>query len=163
VRVNEVLMWCEGLPRRELATGEQLVTQGEQGTQMFVLEAGSVAVQRDGVALTRVSEPGAFLGEMSVVLDRASGADVIAVEPSTVVVIDQAADALTDSPALLLAVARLLARRLDAVNSYLSDLKRQYADTEGHLGMMDEVLGALMSIRSAPMESGSERMDLPED
>lgn len=161
--MDEVLVLCEGLPRRELATGEQLMTQGERGTQMFVLAAGSVAIHRDGVALTRVGEPGAFLGEMSAVLARPAGADVIALEPSTVVVVDQAATALVESPALLLAVARLLARRLDAVNSYLSDLKRQYADTDGHLGMMDEVLGSLMSIRSAPMEPGSERTDLPAD
>ena len=161
--MDEVLLLCEGLPRRELATGEQLITQGEAGTQMFVLAAGSVAIHRDGAALTRVGDPGAFLGEMSVVLGRPAGADVIALEPSTVVVIDHAATALIESPALLLAVARLLARRLDAVNSYLSDLKRQYADTDGHLGMMDEILGALMSIRSAPVEAGSERMDLPAD
>jgi CRP/FNR family transcriptional regulator, cyclic AMP receptor protein len=161
--MDEVLRLCQGLPRRELATGEQLVGQGERGTQMFVLATGSVAIHRDGVALTRVGEPGAFLGEMSVLLARPAGADVIALEPSTVVVIDQAAAALVESPALLLAVAVLLARRLDAVNSYLSDLKRQYADTEGHLGMMDEILGALMSIRSAEMDPGSERTDLPAD
>jgi CRP/FNR family transcriptional regulator, cyclic AMP receptor protein len=161
--MDEVLMLCDGLPRRELATGEQLITQGEHGTQMFVLVTGSVAIHRDGSALTRVGEPGAFLGEMSAVLSRPAGADVIALEPSVVVVIDQAASALVDSPALLLAVARLLARRLDAVNSYLADLKHQYAGTAGHLGMMDEVLGALMSIRSAEMDPGSERTDLPAD
>lgn len=161
--MDDVLLLCEGLPRRELDTGEQLITQGAQDTQMFVLVAGSVAIHRDGVALTRVGEPGSFLGEMSVVLERPAGADVIALEPSTVVVIEQAATALVGSPALLLAVTQLLARRLDAVNSYLSDLKRQYADTDGHLGMMDEILGALMSIRSAPVDSGSERTDLPAD
>lgn len=160
--MDDVLALCEGLERRELAPGERLLATGERGTQMFVLVAGSVAIERDGVTLTRVDEPGAFLGEMSVVSDRPSSADVVALEPSSVVVIDQAATALVDSPELLWAVARLLARRLDAVSGYLSDLKRQYADTDGHLGMMDQVLGALMSIRSTPMEPGSERSDLPE-
>jgi CRP/FNR family transcriptional regulator, cyclic AMP receptor protein len=161
--MSDVLALCEGLPRRGLATGERLVAEGERDTRMFVLESGSVAIHRDGVALTRVDEPGAFLGEMSVVLARPPTADVVALEPSSVVVIDDAAAALVDSPALLLAVARLLARRLDAVTGYLGDLKRQYADTDGHLGMMDEVLAALMSIRGPAMEAGSERGDLPED
>ena len=161
--MDDVLALCEGLPRREVAEGERLVAAGDPGVQMFVLVTGSVAIERGGVALTRVDEPGAFLGEMSVVSARPASADVIALEPSTVVVIDQAARALTDSPELLLAVARMLARRLDAVTGYLSDLKRQYADADGHLGMMDQVLGALMSIRTTPMEPGSERSDLPED
>jgi CRP/FNR family transcriptional regulator, cyclic AMP receptor protein len=161
--MNDVLDLCDGLPRRELASGERLVAAGDAGTRMYVLVTGSMAIERDGVTLTRVDEPGAFLGEMSVVSARPASADVIALEPSSVVVIDQAATALVDSPELLLAVARLLARRLDAVTGYLSDLKRQYADSDGHLGMMDQVLGALMSIRTTPMEPGSERADLPDD
>lgn len=161
--MDEVLALCTGLPRRALAAGERLVVEGAHDARMYVLERGSVAIHRDGVALTRVDEPGAFLGEMSVLLARPSTADVIAVEPSSIVVIEDAAAALVDSPALLLAVSRLLARRLDAVTGYLGDLKRQYADTDGHLGMMDEVLTALMSIRAPAMEAGSERGDLPED
>lgn len=161
--MSEVLTLCGGLPRRELAAGERLIVQGQRHDRMFVLEHGSVAVEREGRVLTRVEEPGSFLGEMSVVMGRPATADVVAYEPSCVVVIDDAGSALLDSPELLLAVARLLARRLDAVTGYLGDLKRQYADAEGHLGMMDEVLTGLVSIRSTPMQPGSERNDVPED
>lgn len=161
--MSEVLTLCGGLPRRELAAGERLIVQGQRHDRMFVLAHGSVAVERDGQVLTRVEEPGSFLGEMSVVMGRPATADVVAYEPASVVVIDDAATALLDRPELLLAVARLLARRLDAVTGYLGDLKRQYADAEGHLGMMDEVLSALVSIRSTAMHAGSERSDVPED
>ena len=47
------------------------------------------------------------------------------------------------TPTSDLPIARLLARRLQNVTSYLVDLKRQYRDREDHLGMVDEVLDSL--------------------
>ncbi len=42
-------------------------------------------------------------------------------------------------------VARILAHRLDAVTRYLVDVKQQFAQAGGHLGMVDEVLETVMT------------------
>ncbi len=81
-------------------------------------------------------------------------------------VLEDAAAAARSDPELTFAVAQLLARRLQAVTSYLVDIKRQYADTDTHLGLMDQVLAHLIQMQPAGTEpgtrSGSERSDVPD-
>ena len=55
-----------------------------------------------------------------------------------------------------------LARRLVAMTSYLADLKRQYADSNSHLALMDKVLVELMGQTATEMKMGSERSDQPD-
>jgi hypothetical protein len=63
---------------------------------------------------------------------------------------------------LPLALARLLAERLQVMTTYLVDIKQQYADHEGGLGMVDVVLGSLMRGTGARSKLGSERDPEPE-
>ena len=49
------------------------------------------------------------------------------------------------------------------MTAYLVDIKLQYAGTDGHLSVMDRVLGDLVStVSPASMELGSERDDVPD-
>jgi hypothetical protein len=66
-------------------------------------------------------------------------------------------EALTSDADMLLEVARGLARRLNRLNAYLSDIKAQYGHESGHLGMVDEVLAQLSFGEHAVVEPGSER------
>ena len=91
-----------------------------------------------------MTEPGACVGEMSLLLGVPATADVVASERSVVAVIDDAQAMLETEPRLPLALARLLAARLHVMTTYLADIKQQYADHEGGLGMVDVVLGSLM-------------------
>ena len=50
---------------RELAAGEALVRQGEEGSEMFLLLDGVLVVEVDGEPLTELG-PGAVLGERAV-------------------------------------------------------------------------------------------------
>jgi CRP/FNR family cyclic AMP-dependent transcriptional regulator len=50
---------------------------------------------------------------------------------------------LEASPIICLHVCELVARRLDALNKYLVDVKQQFQGHE-HLGMVDDVLETLM-------------------
>ena len=69
----------------------------------------------------------------------------------------------TVATGLPLALARLLARRLQVMTTYLADIKQQYADHEGGLGMVDTVLGTPHADGRAPRsELGSERDPDPE-
>ncbi|MFO7961389.1 MAG: Crp/Fnr family transcriptional regulator [Nitriliruptoraceae bacterium] len=160
--MDDVLALCSGLPSRTFDAGEVLLAEGAPPTTMFVLVTGRVEVRKGQVTVTSVSDPGSFLGEMAALLGTATSADVVAVTPTEVLVLEDPAAAVADDPQLTLAIARLLARRLQAVTSYLGDLRRQYADLDGHLSMMDTVLSELTSMRPREIEAGSERDDVPD-
>lgn len=157
-----VLALCSGWPVQQLAAGATLLRQGTRSDRLFVLRTGAVDVLRDGVRVVRIAEAGAFLGEMAVVLGSAATADVVVAQDCEVHVLDAAAGTATRDPALMLAIAQLLARRLQAVTTYLADIKRQYADTDTHLAVMDQVLARLMELQPAAVAPGSERHDTPD-
>jgi CRP/FNR family transcriptional regulator, cyclic AMP receptor protein len=160
--MDDVLELCAGLPTRTFRPGETLLSEGTPGSAMYVLVTGLVEVRKGAVAVTKVADPGSFLGEMSALLGTPYSADVVALEPTDVIVVEEAAAMVTSSPELALAIARLLARRLQAVTSYLGDIKRQYAGADGHLAMMDQVLSELIAMRPRSIEPGSERSDVPD-
>lgn len=160
--MNEVLELCAEFPQVQIAAGETLLTEGLRVDRLYVLEDGAFEVRCHGVAVTQVSEAGAFLGEMSAVLGSAPMATVVATRDSRVRVITGASDVVRSRPELTLAIARLLARRLSAVTAYLVDIKRQYAGSGTHLGLMDQVLGQLVVMSPSKVEAGSERSDVPD-
>lgn len=160
--MNDVLDMCRQFPLVRLAAGETLLTEGLRVNRLYVLREGAFEVQRSGIPVVRIREPGAFLGEMSALLGSAPTATVVATQASVVHVIDQASEAVRARPELTLAIARLLARRLSAVTAYLVDIKRQYADSGTHLGLMDQVLGSLVVMSPGAEQPGSERRDVPD-
>ena len=160
--MTNVLALCSQLPLRELATGEVLITEGGRADCLYVLVEGSVEVVREGVRVVTIAEPGAFLGEMAALLGTVSSASVRATAPTRVHVITGAASAVQQNPQLTYAIAQLLARRLTALTAYLVDIKQQYAETDTHLAVMDQVLARLMSMQPGAAPTGSERADVPD-
>lgn len=158
----ELLDLASGLPSRSLERGEVLIVDGEPVRALFVLLDGALRIEKDGVTVATVSEAGVCVGEMSLLLDTSATATVVASERSDVAVIDNATAMLEDDSGLSLTLARLLASRLQVMTSYLADIKVQYADHEGGLGMVDVVLGSLMRGAGARSELGSERDPDPE-
>lgn len=159
--MEELLTLATGFPRRSLAAGEVLIVDGEPVDALYVLLAGGLRIDKDGVAVATVTEPGACVGEISLLLGISATAGVSASEDSTLAVIEGAQAMLEGQTDLSLALARLLARRLQVMTSYLADLKQQYSDHEGGLGMIDVVLGSLMRGPSSS-QLGSERDPNPE-
>jgi len=160
--MNDVLAMCSNLPEMRLAKGENLIEEAVSTDRLYVLKSGAFEIVRNGVRVVVINEPGAFLGEISVVLGSAPMASVVAVEDSTVYVVDQASAVVQKRPELTYAIAQLLARRLAAVTTYLVDIKRQYADSNTHLALMDQVLGNLIAMNPGAIEPGSERSDVPD-
>lgn len=160
--MDDVLALCADLPTRVLATDEVLLADGSPAGELYVLARGAVEVRKDGETLLRIAEPGAFVGEISSLLGGSRTADVVAVEPSEVYVVEDPSAALAAEPELVLAIARLLAHRLRAVTSYLTDLKRQYGSAGGHLALMGQVLSELTAMRTSSITPGSERADVPD-
>lgn len=130
-------------PVQHFAAGELVIEQRHDSGRMYVLLEGEVEVYREGVRIAKASQPGAVFGEMSALLGGAHTATVRTLRPSSFAVVDDPHAFLGSSAEASLHVAELLARRLDALNKYLVDVKRQY-EGHDHLGMVDEVLEALM-------------------
>lgn len=145
-RVSDTLPACIAeLPLRFLESGAVLIEENTVAGALYFLSSGTLDVRKDKVHLAEVNEVGAVFGEMSVLLRTVHTAAVIA---STDVEVRVAKDPelfLRDNPEVALYIGRILARRLNSLNRYLVDIKHQFSDMDDHLGMVDEVLGALMN------------------
>ena len=133
------------IPTRTYAAGERVLEAGSTSGKLVFLKSGELGVMRGGVSITRVREPGAVFGEMSLLLEGPHTADVVAITPSICHIVEDARDFLLASPEMTAYVAAVLAHRLDAVTRYLVDVKSQFADAGNHLGMIDEVLETVMT------------------
>src|SRR6187399_66685 len=92
-------------PARVLKPGDLLVETGEAGGELYVLVSGSLSVERDGVEIAKISEPGALIGEMSVLLGVDHSATVRALSAVEVRVIEDAIHFLEATPLVALHVA----------------------------------------------------------
>lgn len=160
--MDELLALAQGSPRRSLDPGDVLLVDGESVGSLFVLLEGELRIDKGGTRIAAVTEPGACVGEMSLLLGIPATADVIAGAPSVVAVVEDAPAMLEADTGLSLALARLLATRLQVMTTYLADIRRQYADHEGGLGMVDVVLDSLMRGTGARSRLGSDRDPEPE-
>jgi CRP/FNR family cyclic AMP-dependent transcriptional regulator len=134
---------CQGMPERIYEPGDVLLEEGTPGS-LVVLAEGAVEILKGDFRVNVVDEPGSIFGEMSVLLGIPPTATVRALERSRVFVVEDGLAFLSSRTDLALAVARLLARRLNGVTSYLADLKKQFEDHQSHLGIVDKVLETLV-------------------
>lgn len=133
------------LPPLRVAGGTTVLAAGTKTGRLVFLETGWIGIVRDGVTVTRVREPGAAFGEISLLLDVPHSADVVALDDSTLRIAEGAAALLLECPGLTAYVATVLAHRLDAATRNLVDVYSQFANAGSHLGMIDEVLDSLAS------------------
>lgn len=129
-------------PKRELAAGTTLISQGDEGGDLFILDTGELAVERDGIAIATIARHGAIIGEMSVILGTAATATVKATIPTTVRVIRDAQELLQRDPALSFRLAHLMATRLDTTSALLVDLTRQNSGRTEQ-GLLGRIFAAL--------------------
>lgn len=160
--MTDVLALCGGLPEIRIAKGGRLIEEGVRTDRLYVLKHGAFEVLRNGVRVITISAPGAFLGEISAVLDSAPTATVVATEDSAVHVVESASVSVQRRPELTYAIAQVLAQRLSAVTAYLVDIKHQYGESGTHLALMDQVLANLVTMHPNTIKPGSERSDVPD-
>lgn len=141
--MNPLLAALSDHPEQSFAAGECLIAQDDCTGRLYILIEGTVGVTKDGVTVTKTSEAGAIFGDLSALLDVPHTAAVCALTPVRCYVVPDARDFLERHPVVNLHLCKLLARRLDAVNKYLVDLKQQFAGHD-HLGMVDGMLDMLM-------------------
>jgi CRP-like cAMP-binding protein len=145
------------LPSVQAQAGEVLIEEGREVGRLLVLVSGTVQVERDGMPIARVSVPGAVFGEMSLVLQTPATATVRVLEPCELKVAADPRAFLAEHPGAALAMLEVSARRVDAMTRYLVDVKQQFAEAGGHLGMVDMVLDVLTHQQVPRARTGSAR------
>ncbi|MEO6571686.1 MAG: cyclic nucleotide-binding domain-containing protein, partial [Ilumatobacteraceae bacterium] len=85
-------------PIVEFADGDLLIGAGQPDPPLFVLAAGTLEVRNRQLALARLDDPGAIVGEIGLLLGTPATADVVAVGPVTVRRIDDAGSLFADHP-----------------------------------------------------------------
>jgi CRP-like cAMP-binding protein len=136
----------EGFPVRTCQAGETLLSTGTATGRLLILKSGAVEVVKDGVQLAEVSAPGAVFGELALLMDQCHTADVRATEPSEFHVAD-AHMLRTGDSAVSLYVAAILARRLDAANRALIEIKHrlQAGEPRRMIGQMVQKVEQLLT------------------
>ena len=80
----------ERMERREIAPGEKIVEQGDEGDRFYVLLSGLAVVVQSERGARRVLRPGSSFGEVSLLVGVARTATVQALTPATVASCDGA-------------------------------------------------------------------------
>src|SRR6478736_2068702 len=159
--MRAVLDYCTGGTQRDVAAGTIVIHEGGATGHLFVLIAGRLEVIKGDTIVASITEPGAVVGEMSVLLDKPHTATVRAASDSTVYEFGDAAAFLRDQPAVALLIARLLAQRLNVANTYLADIMHQYAGQGNHLSMVGELLQSMINLPPSQVSPGSDRQSDP--
>jgi CRP/FNR family cyclic AMP-dependent transcriptional regulator len=159
--MREILEYCIGGIRRNVSPGDLVVREGGRTGHLYVLIEGRLDVVKGDTVVATITEPGAVLGEMSVLLDKPHTATVRAASDTAIYEIDDAATFLRTQPAVALLIARMLAQRLNVANTYLADIKRQYAGHGNHLEMVGDILQSMINLSPTQVSPGSDRKSDP--
>jgi CRP/FNR family transcriptional regulator, cyclic AMP receptor protein len=159
--MRAILDHCSGAVQRQVPAGTFLIHEGGKTGHLFILIEGRLEVIKGDAVVAILSEPGAVLGEMSVLLDQPHTATVRAASDSLVYELDDAAAFLREQPEVSLLLARLLAQRLNVATTYLADLMHQYADHGTHLSMVGEILQSMINLPPMQVAPGSDRQSDP--
>jgi len=134
------------LPLVSFGAGETVFAEGTKTGRLMILKSGSVGIFKGDIEFAQVAEPGAVFGELSALLDEPHSADVRTLEKSEFHVADAAA--LLQDPVALLYITRVLARRIDAANQGLLQLKIMLEGGESR-GLIDKTLDGIEGLLSA--------------
>ena len=85
-------------------------------------------------------------------LDSASTADVVARGEVKLRVVADPEALFGDHPELALFVARQLAERLARVTAYLADLRDEFGDDDGQMGLVPQIVNELLTWRRLTAE-----------
>ena len=157
----QVLEKVSDFPLRAFERGDIVLSEGSDTHRLLFLNRGAVDVVKGEVQLTRVSEPGAVFGDMSVLLGQPHSADVLAAEPCSFYIVDQAEEFLRKEPLVALYVATVLARRLDEVNGHLIQVWGRSSEPEQRRRFFTETLRKIAAalqigvprLRTSPQDS----------
>merc|ERR1719217_2003128 len=86
---DELAKVADALQVRTFETGQEIIKEGDTGTEFFILETGSAAATKDGKEVLTY-EPKAYFGELALLKNAPRAAGVVAKEQSLVLVLGRA-------------------------------------------------------------------------
>ena len=103
-----------------IRAGETIVSEGDDGTLMYMIRKGTVEVRINGIPVEEISDGGIF-GEMALIDDGPRSAAAIASVDTEVAAVDKPMflELVRRHPEFALSVMRLLAVRLRRMNKSL--------------------------------------------
>ena len=93
-----MLALVEHLPEVAFGPGDVLIQEGEAGGGIWVLLSGKLRVRKGDTQVNTIDEPGAIIGEISVLLGHPYGATIEAMEPTRVRHASDGSSALARGP-----------------------------------------------------------------
>jgi CRP/FNR family cyclic AMP-dependent transcriptional regulator len=132
------------LPVLGFQDGDVIVAEGKKANGIDFLKSGQVAVDRDGERVADIGEFGFAFGDVAILLDMLALTETRAVGAVSVYAVRDVEAFSLERPELLLHLTRGMARKMHFMASYLTDIKKQYADEGSHLGMVNEVLNSFL-------------------
>ena len=137
------------LPLETLEPGTHLTTEGTRSGQLYILESGTLTVQREGIGIATIDEPGAIIGEMAVLLGIPHSATVIAKDMARVRVVNDALGTLSHNAEFALHLATIACARLNATSALLVELKGEARGKAREQALMSRILMALAATPKA--------------
>ena len=132
--IEKIVKYCSVY---NFESGDRIITDGEEGDQVFVLLEGGAMVQKDTGDERINIQPlraGDVFGEMSLMGEKTRQADIVATDISYVLEIryDQIFEIFKKEPKifglLLFNISRLVSKRLAASNSIIVRLQKEIAE-----------------------------------
>ncbi len=121
---------------RQFAAGTMVISQGDRGTSMYIVESGDVNIHLAGDASRRISlkdiARGEFFGELSLFDDLPRSASALATSDAVLLELqrDTLEDYLAHRPRAAMAILRTMSERLRETNSMLSERAAKNVDAE---------------------------------
>jgi CRP/FNR family cyclic AMP-dependent transcriptional regulator len=115
--VDFALLSRNGVPARELKTGEIIFREGDPATEMYLIVKGSIEI-RLGNRLLGILGPDSIFGEMALIDSSARSATAVAATNATIVPVSeyQFLFLVSNAPRFALKVMRVLVERLRSAN-----------------------------------------------
>ena len=105
--------------------GKRIFSQGDRGTDIYILQKGAVTVTVDGQIMGLINTPGPIIGEMAYFLGFDRTASIETIEDSTFLVItaDFLQETIMKRPEIGLELIRILSERLLNTTKYATRLE----------------------------------------
>ena len=136
---------CSDLPLVRVSDGDVVMREGFPVRRLYFLKSGMVSLVRGAELIAEFEEPGTVIGEIAVLLRQPAIAEVRAHGEVEFFVAEDALAFLHGRPGVLMHIAVGLAKKVNFMAAYTADIKQQYKDQAGHLGMAAEVLDSLLN------------------
>jgi CRP-like cAMP-binding protein len=112
--------------KERFTPGEEICSEGEEGTDLYLHLEGSLSVLKDGQLVSSIEKTGLIFGEMAAFLDNKRKASVVAETEATVAVlpVDNLTSLFEKSPKIARKINRMLLKRFEKADVLQSQLTR---------------------------------------